>query len=93
MFGFYALVFLWFFIIPSCAEIIHFRVERRDCMNFYTARIEVGITQTEAAESLGVSCASVSKWESGKTKPRDALLPKIAKLYRCKIDDLLKERK
>ena len=47
------------------------------------------LTQREVAKALGVKCAAVSKWETGRGKPRAALLPAIAKLYGCTIDDLL----
>lgn len=47
------------------------------------------LTQREVANALGVKNAAVSKWEHGLAKPRASLLPKIAKLYGCSIDDLL----
>ena len=62
-------------------------------MSFFTARVGAGLTQRDVAESLGVTCPAVSRWESGKSKPRASLLTEIAKLYHCKVDDLLKERK
>lgn len=33
----------------------------------------------------------MSYWESGKTQPRSAQLPKIAKLYGVTVDELLRE--
>lgn len=48
-------------------------------------------TQREVAKALGVKAAAVSNWESGKTMPRASLLPRIAELYGCTVDELLKE--
>lgn len=50
------------------------------------------LTQEQAAESLGVSPQSVSRWECGTTMPDVAMLPKIARLYGIMIDDLYQEK-
>ena len=60
-------------------------------MSFSVAREKAGLSQTEVAKALGVNQASVSYWESGKTQPRSAQLPKIAKLYGVTVDELLME--
>ncbi len=49
-------------------------------------RIAEKLTQAEAAEFLGVSTQSVSKWERGLLSPDIHLLPKIAVLYKTSID-------
>ncbi len=49
------------------------------------------LTQEAAAEALDVSTQSVSRWECDSTLPDATLLPKIACLYGCTIDDLFKE--
>ena len=46
-------------------------------------------TQREVAAILGIKAAAVSKWESGRSKPRADKLPAIAKLYGCSIEELL----
>lgn len=51
-------------------------------------RVSGKLTQQEAAEYLGVSSQTVSKWERGLLSPDISLLPKIALLYRCSIDSL-----
>lgn len=51
-------------------------------------RTEMNMTQEEAAEKLGVSSQTVSKWERGLRSPDIELLPKIAILYRCSIDSI-----
>lgn len=58
-------------------------------MGFLSARTAAGLSQAKVSEKIGVSDAAVSMWETGKTKPRAVLLPKIAALYGCSIDDLL----
>lgn len=60
-------------------------------MSFLSARTKAGLSQVETAKAIRVSDAAVSMWETGKTKPRAALLPKIAALYGCTVDDLLRE--
>ena len=40
---------------------------------------------------LGINQSTVHLWEVGKTKPRGALLIKVAELYGCTTDELLKE--
>lgn len=58
-------------------------------MQFKNARENRGLTQAEAAIEFGVDQSTVCLWETGKTKPRASLLPKIAKVYGCTVDDLL----
>lgn len=60
-------------------------------MSFLACRKKAGLTQVEAANSLGVSDAAVCQWEKGETMPTGKRLPEIANLYGCTIDDLLKE--
>lgn len=60
-------------------------------MAFQQARQKAGLTQQQAATALGINQATVCLWESGKTSPRAALLPRIAALYHCTVDDLLRK--
>lgn len=48
-----------------------------------------GVTQEELAEHMGVSKASVSKWETGAAYPDITLLPKLAAYFDLSIDALL----
>lgn len=59
-------------------------------MSFRQARVSAGLSVRQVMEVTGVSDAAVYMWETGQTKPRASLLPVIAKLYGCTIDDLLK---
>ena len=51
-------------------------------------RIARGLTQEAVAEQLGVTSQTVSKWERGLRYPDISLLPKIAVLYQCSIDNM-----
>lgn len=52
-------------------------------------REEKGITQDTLATFIGVSKASVSKWETGKSYPDITLLPKLAAYFNVTIDALI----
>ena len=56
--------------------------------NIKKYRKKYGLTQEEFAEKLGVTFQAVSKWENAKTMPDILLLPSIAELFECSIDDL-----
>ena len=58
-------------------------------MGFKSAREKTGMTQQEAAKAIGTDQSTVCLWETGKTNPRASLLPKIAEVYGCTIDELL----
>jgi len=59
--------------------------------NLKRLRVAKNMTQEQAAEALGVSTQTVSRWECNTTLPDVMILPKIAKLYCVTIDDLYKE--
>ena len=52
-------------------------------------RKQKGITQDELANYMGVSKASVSKWETGQSFPDVTFLPQLAAYYNISIDDLM----
>lgn len=52
-------------------------------------RRDRGITQTELAEYIGVSKASVSKWETGQSTPDITILPQLAAFFDISIDELI----
>ena len=47
-----------------------------------------GLSQVELAEKLGLTYQAISKWETAKSAPDISLLPMIAELFECSIDDL-----
>lgn len=60
--------------------------------NILKFRKRSGMSQETLAEALGVSNQAVSKWETAKTTPAVALLPQLADIFGCHIDELLGER-
>ena len=60
--------------------------------NLKRLRTAKSMTQEQAAQSLGVSPQTVSRWECASTQPDISLLPAIARLYGVTIDDLYRER-
>lgn len=52
-------------------------------------REERGFSQQELAQALGVTQGAVSHWENGLRKPDIDDIVKIAKLFNCKVDDLI----
>ncbi len=57
--------------------------------NIADLRHEHKITQDELAEFLGVTKASISKWENEQSYPDITLLPKLAAYFDISIDQLL----
>ena len=57
--------------------------------NIVRMRREKGVTQDELAEFLGVTKASVSKWETKQSFPDILLLPQLASYFDVTVDDLL----
>lgn len=60
-------------------------------MGLVTERKKAGFTQMRVAKELGITDSAVNQWEKGKTFPKTKLLQKLARLYGCTVDDLLKE--
>ena len=58
-------------------------------MSFKACRLNCGMTQAQVADYFNISDSAVCQWESGKTIPETRRLMDIAKLYGCKVDDLL----
>ena len=54
-------------------------------------RLAAGLSQKELAGKLFVSQQAVARWENGLAKPRADLLPELAVLFHCTIDELFKE--
>ena len=60
-------------------------------MSFRNCRKAAGLTQAAVGKHFGISDSAVAQWENGKTQPVGKLLPQIADLYGCTIDDLFKQ--
>lgn len=61
------------------------------CDNLKRFRVARNMTQEQAAEALGVSAQTVSRWECNVTLPDVTILPKIAELYCVTVDDLYRQ--
>ena len=53
------------------------------------ARVNVGLSQTEAAKHLGISKNTLSNYEKYVTKPDIEIAKRIASLYCCTVDDII----
>ena len=47
------------------------------------------MTQEDVAKRLGITQSAISQWELGRSSPTAELLPKVAALYGCTVDELL----
>ena len=56
---------------------------------FKAARVNAGLTQTQASEKLGVGLATLSGWERGRNYPTVLIAKKMAELYGIKLDDFI----
>ena len=52
------------------------------------ARINAGLTQIDVAEKIGVNIATISSWETGKTKPSLNNYFRLCTLYNCTEDSI-----
>ncbi len=50
------------------------------------ARVNAGLTQKEVAEALGISNATLIKWENGETVPTVDKAEIMAKMYKCPLN-------
>ena len=59
--------------------------------NLRQQRKKVGLTQIELADKLGVSIATLRRWESGETAPTGTRIVEIANLLKISPDELIKD--
>lgn len=52
------------------------------------ARVNAGFTQPQAAQAVGVSVATILKWEKGTTVPPVDKAEQLIKLYGLRFDDV-----
>lgn len=52
------------------------------------ARVNVGLTQVEAAEKLGVSASTIRNWEKGCSFPKPPQIMVLCKLYGVSYDNI-----
>jgi transcriptional regulator with XRE-family HTH domain len=54
-------------------------------------RKNLGLTQIQLGEKIGVAGNSICYYESGKRNPNIAVLKKLAAFFNCTVDDLLND--
>ncbi len=59
------------------------------CENIRKIRKSKGMTQEELAEAIGITSASVSKWETGQSAPELSMLVVLADFFEVSVDALL----
>jgi transcriptional regulator with XRE-family HTH domain len=52
-------------------------------------RQRTGLTQVELAKALGLPQSTIQLWEWSKSPPRSDVLPKMAKVLRVRVEDLI----
>ena len=53
------------------------------------ATFNIGLTQKEAGDEIGVSVDTIGKWERGESFPSSKYIPAITKTYRISYDDII----
>ena len=51
-------------------------------------RLALGLTQQQLADALCMQRTNIAVWETGQGLPSAALLPRLAELLHCSIDEL-----
>lgn len=65
-------------------------------MNMKEMRVKTGLTQEQVAKLMEVNQATISLWEAKLCRPAQRVMPKLAKLYGVREDELelaVKERR
>ena len=53
-------------------------------------RKNLGLTQQDVAEKLGITDKTVSKWERGNGYPDITIIPELADLFHVTVDEILR---
>lgn len=59
-------------------------------MTLIELRVSKNLTQTQLAIELGVKRTTISMWENHKAFPKYDSLEKLANLFECSIDEIIK---
>ena len=78
-------------IIKLSMRFAHERQGGDTINGFRVMRLRRGLTQVEAAKALGVAQCTVSVWEAGRVYPTAKDLLRVAKFYRCTVEELMAE--
>ena len=61
--------------------------------NLKNLRKKKRLSQKALSEILGVGQSAVAMWETGQSLPRTELLPRLAEVLGCTVDELLVKEK
>lgn len=56
-------------------------------VSYKAARINAGITQKDAADSLGITQGTLLSYEKGYREPKADMLRRMSELYACEVGD------
>lgn len=56
-------------------------------------RADSGETQESVAESVGINCISLSRYENGQRMPKMDILMRLADHYGVSVDEIMREKK
>lgn len=60
------------------------------CENLKYVRKDMGLTQKQVAEKLGVVESCYANWEQGRTEPSISMLRNLSVILNVNIDDLIR---
>lgn len=60
------------------------------CENLKYVRKDMGLTQKQVAEKLGVVESCYANWEQGRTEPSISMLRSLSIILNVNIDDLIR---
>lgn len=66
-------------------------MDKKFCNNLKCVRKQLGLTQKQVAEKLGVVESCYANWEQGRTEPNVEMLRCLGKLFDVSIDDLIND--
>lgn len=58
-------------------------------MTLRERRLAAGMTQEMLAKKLDVDQAAVSHWECGKSRPVSKTMKKLARVFKCSVEELM----
>ena len=61
----------------------------RMAITLRAARVNVGLTQAQAAKEIGVEPNTISRWELGTSFPQGRFIDRICEVYGRSYDDII----
>ena len=81
-----------YFSCPECKEKYYTQLLTAICCHAFSplkaARLDLGLTQTELSDKIGVSQSLLAQWEPGKKLPNKKSMAKIHKIIKIKSSDI-----